>query len=201
MTLELVIPDSGPLISLGRIERLDLLDRFDCPIVITDMVVDEVLRGMPGAPDAEIFNVWFENGGNRIQTVETSIGLLWKALPPAQQALRKRIKDAGETSIWQFSNTLRDTMRATDYGVLLFEENKVKWMDFGPRLAKVTTWSFLIGLERMGVIPSAESLHDNMVAAGRRIQKDPFEQQAESAEAGASWTDMYSMDRSGGPLT
>ena len=193
MTLELVIPDSGPLISLGRIERLDLLDRFNCPIVITDMVADEVLRGMPGAPDAAVFSAWFRHGGNRIQTVETSIGLLWQALSPDQQALRKRIRDAGETSIWQFSNTLRDSLGATDYGVLLFEENKVKAMDFGPRLAKITTWSFLVGLERAGVIPSAESLHQGMVSAGRNIRKDPFEQQADNAETGASWTDMYDM--------
>ena len=38
MALELAIPDSGPLISLGRMARLDLLDRFDCPIVITGMI-------------------------------------------------------------------------------------------------------------------------------------------------------------------
>ena len=102
-----MIPDSGPLMSLGRINRLDLLDRFNCPAVITDMVVDEVLRCMSGAPDARIFRDWFPSGGNRIQTIETSIGLHWNALPPDKQALRKRIKDAGETAIWQFSNTFR----------------------------------------------------------------------------------------------
>ncbi len=193
MALQLAIPDSGPLISLGRIDRLDLLDRFNCPVVITDMVVDEVLRGMPGAPDAMIFSDWFHKGGNRIQKIETSIGLLWNALPPDQQSLRKRIKDAGETSIWQFSNTLRDTLGASDYGLLLFEDNQVKSMDFGPRIAKITTWSFLIGMERMGVIPSAEALHMELSAAGRNIQRDPFERQATSAEAGASWTDVYDM--------
>ena len=81
MALEIVIPDSGPLMSLGRINRLDLLDRFACPILITDMVADEVLRGMPGAPDALVFKDWFEHRGNQIQTVETSIGILWKAVP------------------------------------------------------------------------------------------------------------------------
>ena len=167
MALELVIPDSGPLMSLGRMNRLDLLDRFNCPIVITDMVVDEVLRGMPGAPDAVIFRDWFRNGGTRIQTIETSIGLLWNALTPDQQALRKRIKDAGETSVWQLSNTLRDTLGASDYGLLLFEDNLVKKMDFGPRIAKITTWSFLIGMERMGVILSAEALHQELSSAGR----------------------------------
>ena len=193
MALELAIPDSGPLMSLGRIDRLDLLDRFNCPIVITDMVVYEVLRGMPGAPDAMTFRDWFRKGGNRIQTIETSIGLLWNALPPDQQALRKRIKDAGETSIWQFSNTLRDTMGASDYGLLLFEDNQVKNMDFGPRIAKITTWSFLIGMERMGVIPSAEALRQELSSAGRDIQRDPFERHAASAETDTSWTEMYNM--------
>ena len=98
---------------------------------------------MPGAPDAMTFGGWFQKGGNRIQTIETSIGLLWNALPPDQQALRKRIKDAGEASIWQFSNTLRETMRASDYRLLLFEDNHVKNMDFGPRIAKITTWSLV----------------------------------------------------------
>ncbi len=193
MAVELAIPDSGPLISLGRIDRLDLLDRFNCPIVITDMVAGEVLRGMPGSPDAMIFRDWFRQGGNRIQTIETSIGLLWNALPPDQQALRKRIKDAGETSIWQFSNSLRDTLGASDYGLLLFEDNQVKNLDFGPRIAKITTWSFMIGMERMGVIPSAEALHLELSAAGRNIQKDPFERQAASAGADESWTDKYDM--------
>ncbi len=191
MALELAIPDSGPLISLGRIDRLDLLDRFNCPIVITDMVVGEVLQGMPGAPDARVFRDWFQQGGNRIQTIETSIGLLWNALSPDQQALRKRIKDAGETSIWQFSNRLRDTRGASDYGLVLFEDNQVKNLDFGPRIAKVTTWSFMIGLERMGIIQSAEDLHQELSDAGRNIRRDPFEQHAASADADESWTDMY----------
>ncbi len=189
--LGIAIADSGPLISLARIGRLGLLDRFNCPVMIADMALDELLRGMPGAPGAMIFHDWFRNGGNRIQTIETGIGMLWNALPPDQQALRRRIKDAGETSIWQFSNRLRGTLGASDYRLLLFEENQVKSMDFGPRIAKITTWSFLVGLERMGVLPSAEALHDDLSSEGRNIRKDPFERQAAIAEAGASWTDMY----------
>ena len=191
MALELAIPDSGPLISLGRVARLDLLNRFNCPIVITDMVADEVLRGLPGAPDAAVFRDWFSARGNRIQTVETSIGILWSAIPPERRDILKRIRDAGETSIWQFSNTIRETMGPGDYGLLLFEESRVKAMDFGPRLAKITTWSFLIGLEEMGIIPSAEEFHRDIADANRIIPKDPFEHRAQRAEPGASWTDMY----------
>ncbi len=84
-------------------------------------------------------------------------------------------------------------MGASDCGLLLFEDNQVKSMDFGLRIAKITTWSFLIGMERMGVIPSAEALHLELSAAGQNIQRDPFERQAASAEAYASWTDIYGM--------
>ena len=66
-----------------------------------------------------------------------------------------------------------------DYGLLLFEESCVKTMDFGPRLAKITTWSFLIGLEEMGVIPSAEDFHRDIPDANRIIPKDPFEHSAD----------------------
>lgn len=153
----------------------DPLDRSNGPIVITDVAEGEVLRGMPGALDAMVFRDWFRNGGNRMRTIETSVGLLWNALTPDQQTLRKRIKDAGETSIWQFSNTLQGTLGASDYGLLPFEGNQV------------------MSVERMGMIPSAEALHRELSSAGRDIQRDPFERQAASAEADANWTDMQDM--------
>ncbi|MCW3782924.1 hypothetical protein [Defluviimonas salinarum] len=176
MALEIVIPDSGPLMSLGRIDRLDLLDRFNCPILITDMVADEILRGKPGAPDASVFEAWFAKRGNRIQTIETSIGMMWKAIPEDIRATLKRVRDAGETSIWQFSNTIRDTMAADDEALVLFEDAAVKKMDFGPHIRKLSTWSFLIALERAGVIPSAQTLRNDMMAANRTIPSDPFDQ-------------------------
>ena len=191
MATEIVIPDSGPLMSLGRINRLDLLDRFQCPVLITDMVADEVLRGLPGAPDAAIFQSWFEARGNQVQTVETSIGLLWRSIPEEQKPLLKRVKDAGETSIWQFSNALRETLSADDDALLVFEDNKVKSMDFGPKVSKVTTWSFLLGLERMEVVPSAEEILDQMAAANRVIARDPFEMDAPEKAPGSSWVDAY----------
>ena len=123
VALELAIPDSGPLVSSGRMNRLNILDRFDCQVVIADMVASEVLRRIPGASDATIFRDWFRKGGNRIQTTETSIALPWDAVPPDQQAVRKRIKDAGETSIWQFSNTLRFALGTSDHRLLLFEDS------------------------------------------------------------------------------
>ena len=80
--LDLAIPDSGPLITFGLLDRLDLLDRFKCPILVTDMVSEEVLRGPDTAKDKVIFEKWFAERGNSIQTVETTYGAMWKELTP-----------------------------------------------------------------------------------------------------------------------
>ena len=42
--IRMVIPDSGPPISLGKVDRMDLIDRFECPIIITDVVQMEESR-------------------------------------------------------------------------------------------------------------------------------------------------------------
>jgi len=190
MATEIVIPDSGPLISLGRIDRLDLLDRFRCSILITDMVAEEVLRGTPGAPDRHVFRKWFEARGNQVQAVETSIGLLWRSIPEDRKSVLKRIKDAGETSIWQFSNSLRETMNEKDDALLIFEDQKIKTMDFGPNVSKVTTWSFILGLERLKVILSAEDIFNEIAHGNRIISKDPFEHHAMEHSTDFDWTDL-----------
>ena len=64
--IRLVIPDSGPLISLAKIDRLDLLDRIKCPITIIDVVKKEVLDGPSDANDVQLLEKWFEQGKNRI---------------------------------------------------------------------------------------------------------------------------------------
>jgi hypothetical protein len=48
--VDLIIPDSGPLISLAHANRLDLIEVFDRPIVIADIVKLECLK-KPTAPD------------------------------------------------------------------------------------------------------------------------------------------------------
>ncbi|MFZ4748214.1 MAG: hypothetical protein ACOYLK_15210 [Sphingomonas sp.] len=38
--VDLIIPDSGPLISLAHANRLDLIEVFDRPIIIADIAAD-----------------------------------------------------------------------------------------------------------------------------------------------------------------
>ena len=49
--IAVVMLDTGPLISLARIGRLDLLDRFGSLILITDAVQVELMDGPQDDPD------------------------------------------------------------------------------------------------------------------------------------------------------
>ena len=66
-------------------------------------------------------------------------------------------------------------------------------MYIGPRIAKITTSSFLIDMNRKGAVPSTEAFHRELSSAGRNIHRDRFELQAASTGAAASWTDTYEM--------
>lgn len=50
----LIIADSGPLISLAVIDRLDLLQSFGRPVFVTDVVMHECTR-LVDKPGAALF--------------------------------------------------------------------------------------------------------------------------------------------------
>lgn len=205
--IRLVIPDSGPLISLARIDRLDLIDRFRCPILITDVVEMELLDGPEDSPDTPVLQGWLENRGNRIQTVETTYGQLLKqnrellALLPAEQrrAQKRRfsVKNAGELSIREFSDEVRNALSADDSVLVLFEDRKVRMMSFGDHVHMMSSWSLAKAVEHLGLIPSAEELFDRIEETGRRPPRDPFEREARAKPGG--FTDAYDISSTSPP--
>jgi hypothetical protein len=170
--LDLAIPDSGPLITFGLLDRLDLLDRFKCPILVTDMVSEEILRGPDAAKDRVVFEKWFGERGNRIQTVETTYGAMWKELTPEARKRVKRLHpNAGELSIREFTDALRDTIPEEDQVLVLFD---------------------------LGVIASANELRAEVLRRGRNLAADIFERRA-TAPTGVEpdWQVDY---ETGGPI-
>jgi hypothetical protein len=189
--LRLVIPDTGPLISLGLIDRLDLIDRFECAVLVTDMVRYELERGGEKAADKPAVDRWFAHGGNRIQSVETTYGLMYKALPVEVQRRIRLTTDAGENSIREFSDHLRSTLPADDHVLILFEDEGVKKKDFGPKAHLIHTFAFLVALENMKVIESADELRQEIQDERRNLARDLFERQAPNSPETTSWVDDY----------
>ena len=177
--LDLVIPDTGPLITFGVINRLDLLDRFNCAILVTDMVEAEIRRGPETAKDKPVLERWFASRGNRVQTFPTSYGIMWKMLSPDQQKLVKRqVPDAGEQSIREFIQKVEGTISDDDQMLVLFEEDAVKKVQFGRKVHLLHVFAFMVTLEEMGLIPSADQMHNDVLAAGRQLARDTFERRA-----------------------
>jgi hypothetical protein len=191
--LDLVIPDSGPLITLGLIDRLDLIDRFNCAILITDMVAYELLRGSDAAPDKAVFEKWFSGRGNRIQTTETTYGMMWQAIPlELQRKIKRQHPDAGEQSIREFTDKLKFTLPEDDNVLVLFEEDSVKRISFGSKIHLIHTYAFMITLERLGVIASSEEIYNAVIAKGRNLARDTFERRATDEDgADADWQVDY----------
>ena len=189
--LELVIPDTGPLITFGSIGRFDLIDRFNCAIVLTDYVFHEVARGPDDALDKERFLKWTESRGNRIQTVETLYGILWRNVDEAtRKSLRDR--DKGERSVQEFADKIRGRLAGDGQCLVLFEDERVKDMYFGDHVHLIHTWAFLVSLERLGVIPSAQAIFNEVNATGvRNLKKDPFERRAKTNREATEWVSGY----------
>lgn len=77
-SVDLVIPDSGPLISLAHARRLDLVLVFDRPVVIADIVKLECLK-KPGSPDHDFLADWFARMSNSIRIEDTGMRGVYEA--------------------------------------------------------------------------------------------------------------------------
>lgn len=79
------------------------------------MIHAEVMRGPDTAPDKAAFENWFAKRGNRILTVDTVYGTMWKA--PSEEK-RREIKrffpNAGEESIREFAGKVADLLPPGD---------------------------------------------------------------------------------------
>ncbi len=192
--IAVVMPDTGPLISLGLVRRLDLIDRFNSHILITDAVRIELLEGGPSAPERETLSEWIASGGNRLRVVETVSGsLLQKAfdlldyVPEGERErhrrdIRRQMRNVGENAIRDLAEEMRGGLAHDTTGLVLFEDRRVRNMDFGPHARRMSTWSFALALETLNVIPSAEGLFDQIEKAGRTASRFPFDRRGEEAE-------------------
>ena len=180
-----VIPDAGPLISLARADRLDLLDRFNSQILITDAVKIEILGGRLRTADQDLLRDWLQSGGNRVRVVETPWGAamlenfrLREALSAEKRVRIPRnplLRNSGEKSIRDLAEEIRHGMSSEETGLVLFEDQHVPKIDFGPYMRVMSTWSFAGALETLEIIPSAADLFDRIELAGRRSPRADYD--------------------------
>ena len=190
----LVIPDAGPLNSLWVADRLDLLLALDMTIVIVDAVYDEVTSDLRYPKDRDVKA--FIDGHMPPFAVEmTDAGTIERE----KRARGAKLKhNAGEIAMADFMSSddgLRRYLHSGDPFLLLFEDAGFRVFSKPPNLHLLSTVGLLRGLERVGVLASADAVIREMThpskpdrrASDSRVLTDHPEGIDDPAAIGSSW--------------
>jgi hypothetical protein len=164
MTYQVVLTDTGPLITLAAAKSLDLLLEPGKRIIVPDMVVIEATR-YPDKPGAADILHWVHNTPT-VNYVETNQAQVYYARLKLNPAFKG--KDYGEFAAIEVLNKLftRDPSMGA---IMLWEDGRIGTFDFRnglpPNVELMTTNEFLSHLEVLGVIPSAAVIFDRAQAA------------------------------------
>lgn len=196
--ITIAIPDAGPLISLAMGNALELLlaIRPGVQLVVTDIVHFETTaladRFADGAQIAEFLEV----NKSRIHITETSIGNLALPVMRKQIEMGERVQwapDYGEMSIMSFVR-LAKTFNPGEPTMVLIEDDWFEENAFAlpGNVHLVSTSSFLTGLERRGVINSAQAIKDLIKTKRPGFRVDHLiDREAEKIPQGTSWEESF----------
>jgi hypothetical protein len=190
----LVIPDAGPFNSLWVANELPLLLKLDMRIVVVDAVYDELTRDPVNYPKDREVKAFIDAHQPPFKIEDTETGRHERenrrnGFPPR--------RNAGEVAIVDFmSDGLEKYLTAREPVLVLFEDSDVPGVRFfrkPPNLHLLSTVGMLRGLERVGVIRSADDIIQKMThptdpARQARVLKDLPDGVDEPATIGSSWT-------------
>lgn len=166
MRTKVLLPDSGPLFSFVSVSGgLDLLLAPGLPLVLTDYIEWEATRS--GSATALEIKSWIAAHPNEVRVVETELGQARIASEVAKTSKKVERRNVGEVTVFE-------ALANGDVGdgpfLFLFEEDKFVDPGFYGRhpVHSVTTFGFLVGLERSGIIPSADVILGAMRSNGRQ---------------------------------
>ena len=177
--ITLVIVDSGPLISLAVADRLDLLQSFNRPVFVTDVVKAECTTDLSKVGATQLRD-WFDltgrNQHNEVKLIDTPFGEVYqKALVAKSEGIIGATKDFGEYSAhWVMSN-LKDLSKRMNLleqehiGLFLSEDKHfyINKSNVPPRTHLLSTRSFLKSLERLEYIDNYEEIINQIKTNGR----------------------------------
>lgn len=191
----LLIPDAGPLNSLWVADELGLLLRLDMPVVVVDAVYDEVTSDLGYPKDATVKS-FIDSNRPPFVIEETYIGTHERERCRAGEPRRRNI---GELAMMEFISDeggVRRYLKSNDPLLVLYEDRGLRVFQKPPNMHLLSTVGLIRGMERVGVIPSADAVIDEMTnptKPGRRPQdrralSDLPDGVDEPASIGSDWT-------------
>lgn len=201
-SIRVVLPDTGPLISLALGDALDLLLSVasDVRLVLTDVVEFEATHRADDLPDAQAIRAFLRDHAGRIEVMPTTIGsmaladLHRKAAAGLPAALPK---DLGELSITNFVMSLR-TSNPGDPMLVIIEDDWFAENAYAVpgNIHLLSTSAWLDGLEALGRIRSASDVRTRIQARRPHFRTDFLvDRPAEKIADGTEWRSSFK----GGP--
>lgn len=201
-TINVVIPDAGPLISLAKGGHLDLLLLFrpEVRILIADAVAHEVTRFADKYPDAAVIARFIAENAPRVQVEKTELGAtliaamqLWDTYQSASPEKKSILENAaglkpenpprngGEAAILGLA---REMTYAHNYAhkenviLVLSEDRRFLSAAIGLTQTHVlSTRAFLEGLSRLGKI-SLDGVWSDIVTNRSGVNSDSVDEPA-----------------------
>jgi hypothetical protein len=179
-----IIPDASPILTLARVRRLDLLERFDVPVHIVDQVHYEVTRPENDI-DGEVGRYLLRQH-NMITIVGTATGSGFKAQRQVDPSFPSR--NLGEQAVDEHVRRLVSTSGPSFVPMVLFEDPDVLVMRMAQnkRIHLMNTTAWLIGMYEIGALPEGPDLVA-AIDALRKTPMQPLEKGARTKKILSAW--------------
>jgi hypothetical protein len=184
VNVAVIIPDASPVLTLARIDRLDLFETFSVPIEIVDQVHDEITRSA-NDPDGTV-SAWLRRMGDRIAIIETNVGVGFRT---------RRSRDPttpsghlGEIAVDEYATHLALTASPAFVPLVLFEDPDVLETRIArlPRVHLLNTAAWIRALADEGVIPDGQEVLDQ-INAQRKSPMLPLERPGRTKRFQSRW--------------
>ncbi len=189
--ITLVIPDASPLLTLARIDRLDLLELFAVPIHIVDQVHYEITK-TENDPNGRVAAV-LRRMHNQIVIVETNVGVGFQTRRARDPETPSR--NLGEIAVEEYATRLARSTGPGFVPLILFEDPDVLEL----RIAKLknvhllNTTAWLTTLYEAGALPEGRELIQQ-INTGRKTPLDGFERPARTKKLRSQWLKRRTKD-------
>ncbi len=202
LPVQIIVADTGPLITLAACGRLDLLLEFRLPVNIPDVIKAECLR-YPDKIGAATLEAWFASPNAPVRIIATPVLAAWtqavtqEAADPASHAS----VGIGDASTAWLLRQMHAPGGPQGPFLVLTEDGP-----FGDGILRdsfreahvLSTRAFLRALENYGRIPSAQAVIAEVADAGRLLSKYMADRPGRP-EPGTktSWADVLAQRSSG----
>jgi hypothetical protein len=179
-----IIPDASPILTLARVERLDLLSAFTVPIKIVDQVHFEITKPQ-NDPTGEV-RAALQRLHNQIEIVETNVGVGYQIRHARNP--REPSGNLGEIAVDEYATRLAHTTGPSFVPLVLFEDPDVMELRIA-RLKDVhllNTTAWLMTLHREGLLPEALELIEK-INSTRKTPMVPFEKAGLTKKVRSTW--------------